>query len=94
MFVLTNQSHVLGASGILYDGVLERCAFRIGEAYYLLPSSIHEMILIPCSAVTDIRELQKMVCEINETQVRDIEVLSDQIYVYSPKSGQISLVYK
>lgn len=92
MYVLTNIRRVLGAVCILYDGVLDSCASRIGSAYYLLPSSIHEMILIPEEVVLDAKELVSMVREINETQVRSTEVLSDQIYFYSPESRQISMI--
>ena len=92
MYVLTNTRRALGSACILYDEVLKSCAERIGEAFYLLPSSIHEMILLPDSAAIHAKELLAMVREINTTQVRDTEVLSDQIYYYSPDSGQISML--
>jgi len=92
MYVLTNSRKALGAACILYDGMLEACARRIGEAYYLLPSSIHEVILIPKAAVPDEQELKDMVADINKTQVRNTEVLSNQIYFYSPDSGRLSPV--
>jgi hypothetical protein len=92
MYVLTNTRKALGAACILYEGVLEHCAEQVGEAFYLLPSSIHEVILIPASIVTDVGELIAMVREINATQVRDTEVLSDQIYFYSPESGHLTLI--
>ena len=50
------------------------------------------MILIPQGAVSDQRELAAMVRDINRTQVLKTEVLSDQIYFYSPESGQLSIV--
>lgn len=92
MYVLTNSRRALGAACILYDGILKVCEQRIGEAYYLLPSSIHEWILIPASVISDQQELLAMVRDINETQVREIEVLSNQIYLYLPESGQVSIV--
>jgi len=92
MYVLTNSRRTLGAACILYEGMLELGRKTVGEAYYLLPSSVHEWILVPESVVTDRGELLSMVRDINVTQVRSTEVLSDQIYFYSPDSGQISLV--
>lgn len=92
MYVLTNSRKALGAACILYDNMLKHCAEWLGSAYYLLPSSIHEVILIPKSAVSDQRELAAMVRDINRTQVLKTEVLSDQIYFYSPESGQLSIV--
>ncbi|MCI8597561.1 MAG: hypothetical protein HFJ10_03830 [Lachnospiraceae bacterium] len=92
MYVLTNSRKILGAACILYDGMLKGCALQIEDAFYLLPSSIHEVILVPKSVISDSRELISMVREINETQVRNTEVLSNQIYFYSPESGRLSLL--
>lgn len=92
MYVLTNSEKALGAACILYDGMLKHCAKWLNSAYYLLPSSIHEVILVPEKVVMDSQELAVMVREINRTQVLKTEVLSDQIYFYSPESGKISIV--
>ncbi len=92
MYVLTNEVKALGAACILYEGILDRCAKTLGEDYYILPSSIHEVILVPSSAVQEPGELCRMVRDINETQVEDTEVLSDQAYLYSSESGQITLI--
>ncbi|HIT66191.1 MAG TPA: hypothetical protein IAB61_02970 [Candidatus Merdisoma merdipullorum] len=92
MYVLTNRSRAFGAACILYDGVLESCAERFGESFYMLPSSVHEVIMVPASAVGNEEELTSMVRDINRTQVRDTEILSDNVYLYSPVSGQFTLV--
>ncbi len=92
MYVLTNSRKSLGAASILYSGMLGACESKVGEAYYLLPSSIHEVILVPVSVVPGAGDLLEMVRDINATQVRSTEVLSDNIYFYSPESGQLSLV--
>ena len=92
MYVLTNSRKALGAACILYDGILKSCADRLEEAFYLLPSSIHEVIMVPVSAVSDERELVSMVRDINRTQVRSTEILSDNIYLYSPDSGKLTLI--
>lgn len=92
MYVLTNSGKALGAACILYDGMLKHCAKWLDSSYYLLPSSIHEVILIPEKAVPDERELVAMVRDINRTQVLKTEVLSDQIYFYSLESEQLSII--
>ena len=58
----------------------------------MLPSSVHEVIMVPASAVGNEEELTSMVRDINRTQVRDTEILSDNVYLYSPVSGQFTLV--
>lgn len=92
MYVLTNVQKSLGAACILYKDMLKTCADRFGEAFYVLPSSVHEVILVPASAVENQKELIAMVRDINQTQVRDTEILSDNIYLYSPVSGNLTLI--
>ena len=50
------------------------------------------LIMVPASAVSDEQELTAMVRDINRTQVRDTEILSDNIYLYSPVSGKLTLI--
>lgn len=92
MYVLTNSRKTFGAACLLYEGMLKVCADKLSGGFYLLPSSVHEVILIPVSAVENKQELADMVRDINRTQVRSTEVLSDNIYLYSPVSGQLTLV--
>ena len=92
MYVLTNERKSLGAACILYENMLKHCAEWIGSSYYLLPSSIHEVILVPEEAVPDKQELMEMVRDINRTQVMSTEVLSDEIYYYSVERGRLGVV--
>ena len=57
----------------------------------MLPSSIHEMIIVPDSSAPSWRETAMIVKEINETQVREEEVLSDIPYHYKRKEGRLRL---
>lgn len=83
MYVLTNPRNLYGASCMVYDGVLEMFAEEMGEDIYILPSSIHEVILLPASKALSSIELRTMVREINMTQIPTEEVLSDHVYKYS-----------
>lgn len=89
MYVLTNERRCLGACGILYDSVLEEAAAKIGERFYVIPSSIHECILIPEEQAAAKEELEAMVRDINRTQVLPEEVLSDRIYHYDGKKHHL-----
>lgn len=82
MFVLSNPLRSFGAACILYDGILEQIAGQLDENYYILPSSIHEVIIVPESKSPTKEHLCDMVREINETQVDVEEVLSDCVYYY------------
>ena len=92
MYVLTNERKSYGAACILYEGALEECRETLGEDFYLLPSSVHETILLPVSAVSDCLELCGLVREVNQTQVSDTEVLSDTVYVYRKADKRLEIL--
>lgn len=93
LHVLTNRESMYGAAVILYDGVLRRFAKKRGSDLYILPSSIHEVLLMPCTTQMEAAWLRKTVREINQTKVSKEEVLSDNVYLYSRKTDQVSLVF-
>lgn len=82
MFVLTNEEKINGASKLLDSITMDEVAKRIGTDFYILPSSIHETILVTATDCS-ISELEKMVMEVNETEVAAEEILSDHVYRYN-----------
>ena len=74
---------------MLYDDLWKRMEALIGGNFYVLPSSVHELILIPERYGMDKRRLQEMVKEINRTEVENEEVLSDNVYYYSRKEERL-----
>ena len=82
MFVLTNSLRNFGAVCILYENILEQIAGQLGENFYILPSSIHEVIIIPESQSPGREILNEMIVEMNQTQLEVEEVLSDHAYYY------------
>lgn len=91
LLVLTNNRRYLGASCILYRGLLERFAKKIDKNFYILPSSVHEVILLPEDRVNSSANLLQMVVEVNRTQLDPEEILSDTVYYYDRESGKISI---
>lgn len=89
LFVLTNDYGVEGASTICYPEVLSDIADKFGENIFILPSSIHEVILVPESRGIPIENLKKMVVSINATQVKILERLTDDVYVYDKERSQL-----
>lgn len=82
MFILTNQTKINGAAAMLYEGVLKHFAEEKCRNFYILPSSVHEVILVPDSGRESASMMRKMVCEVNDTQVEKEEKLSDSVYYY------------
>ncbi len=89
MYVLTNTQNLFGASCILYKNLIHSYADQFCADLYILPSSIHEVILIPASDDSKLEEFSEMVREVNETQVASEEVLSDHAYYYSLSQDRI-----
>ena len=82
MFILTNSSKYYGAAAMLYPHVLSHISKLLHGNYFVLPSSIHECILVPDTGKFTQDELERMVREVNETQVEAEEVLSHHVYYY------------
>ena len=83
MYVLSNKTRIHGAACILYENIVRDFADYLHKDIFILPSSVHEVILIPVSGLEKVQTLIEMVKEVNETQVEDEEVLSDSIYYFS-----------
>lgn len=82
MYILTNKEKYFGAACILYPSLLPSIAEKFNSSLYILPSSIHECIIMPVSGCYTKESLSEMVREINEREVEDIEILSDHAYFY------------
>ena len=82
MYVLSNKSRINGASCILYKDILKDFAMVVDKDLNVLPSSIHEVILLPSDGTQESEQLKEMVREINQSQVEKEEVLSDSVYYY------------
>lgn len=91
MYVLSNRLRSYGAAAVLYEGRLEGIGDYLKENYYVLPSSVHEVIIVPESAAPKQEDLSSLVTEINKTQVDAEEVLSNHAYYYDRKKRKLLL---
>lgn len=92
MYVATNSTKINGAGVILYDNLLKDFANRIDSDFFILPSSIHEVLFVPAFSGTDARELISMVREVNASEVADDEILSDNVYRYNRATDRVEMV--
>lgn len=91
MFVLTNDSKYYGAASLLYPGVLDRVSELFPEGFYILPSSVHETLIVPKDGMNP-KDLGNMVREVNREMVDPEEILSDRVYEYNKELGRIQQV--
>lgn len=87
MYVLTNGCKMYGAVGILNQELME--SVSNGMDFYIIPSSVHETILVPYDETLEVRRLNEMVREVNATQVQPEEVLADHVYIYDASRKEV-----
>lgn len=90
-YVLTNKEKVDGATVLLYLDVLEQLAKNADSSFYILPSSIHEVILLLDNHDINAEELQNIVISVNREGVAAEEVLSNEVYRYDKKEHTLSM---
>ena len=82
MFVATVPDKIHGAGVIAYPDFMEQASEKLGGDFYILPSSLHEVLLVKDNCDMSLHELKQMVQEVNETQVSPEEKLTDNVYHY------------
>lgn len=94
MYVLTNEQKLQGAACMLYPGVVQNFAQSFNCNLYILPSSVHEVILLPEDESYHKEDLLNMVTEINATQVDKCEVLADAVYFYDLENNSLLQLFQ
>ena len=86
MYILTNEQLIFGAATLFYPGMMDQIAEKIKDSFYVLPSSVHEQLIVPAAFVEeDSRYLDDMVEEVNYSVVDPHERLTDHAYHYDSK---------
>ena len=93
MKILSNRQRIHGATCVLYPNLAEKIAEQEGGSYYILPSSIHEVIILKDTGKEDPINLKSMITDVNENMVAPEEVLSDSLYYYDSKQKKIGLIF-
>jgi hypothetical protein len=92
MRVLTNRQKAQGAACMIYPGILERLALEAEENLYIIPSSIHEVILMPESQMDSPELMQDIIREVNGAHIEPEEILSDHLYFYDRLKNRVEIV--
>lgn len=94
MFVAGVPSQINGAGVIAYPNFFEDAAEKLGGDYFVLPSSIHEVLLVKDTGEMNARDLEAMVREVNATEVAPDERLTDHVYHYDSKDHVFEMADK
>ena len=91
LLVVSRKSLVDGSAALVSDKVMQAVHDRLGEDFYILPSSRHEVLCLGASAVDDPRELKRMVCEINASCLKPDDYLSDSTFRYNGRAHLLTM---
>lgn len=89
MFALTNTESQHGAAAICYKDVLDHFSQKMKDDLVILPSSIHETMLLPLHQNNSIDYLKETVYDANRTILDHSEFLSDNVYIYNRMNRQL-----
>ncbi len=89
MYVLSNSQNVFGASEILNQKAMDEIAEKLGGDFVVLPSSVHETIILPLNGDMDPATMESMVQEINSGVVSAEDKLSDHVFQYDSKEHEL-----
>ncbi len=91
MYVLTNEKKLDGASVLAYPSLQTQLEAVFPNGCYLLPSSIHELFIVPKEVGITPKELGELVRDVNREAVSRENVLSDRVYEFD-KDGHLCQV--
>ena len=89
MYVLSNKDKHHGAAAVLNTKVMDEITEKLGGNFFVLPSSVHEVLIVTGSGASDLKALEDMVKEVNATQVAPAERLSDHVYAYDAMTHEL-----
>lgn len=89
LYVLTNAAMNWGAGALFYPGMQEKIAGQLGRNYYVLPSSLNEVLIVPEKLGVEAWELEQKVRRINRKTISKEDFLSNKVLVYDREKGQL-----
>ena len=91
VLVLSAGDRFAGAAALLYPGVMERIAELVQGSYFVLPSSVHEVLIVPDAGDQEPNDLARMVSLVNSTEVSPHEQLGNRVLFYDAEEKQMSV---
>ena len=92
LYVISNSYKLFGAHALIYDEYMSHVAQILGGSFYIIPSSIHELIVLADDSDRNPKELIEMITQINKTEVLYDEVLADSLYYYDIEEEKVNWI--
>lgn len=94
IYVLSNESLYQGASAMFYPGVMQQIAEVVGGGYTAIPSSVHEMMIVPDEIGAEQEYLRSVLYTGNRRIEDKADILSDDLYHYDPEDMKLRLTWR
>ncbi len=91
VLVLSNERRKYGAAAICYPDILRDTSTRLGNDLIIIPSSIHETILLPLTGENNPEDVNVMVSDVNCHHVETDDVLSSHVYIYRRETNTVEM---
>ena len=91
-YMISNDLNIFGANGILYKDIIAKEAKKVGTDLYLIPSSIHELLIQPVSDILKPKDLKEIIKDANEHVIEPEDYLSDSLYIYKLETDTIEVI--
>ena len=89
LYMLTNQTGYMGAVALFYPGMIGKLRKLFGGDFYVIPSSIHEVLLHVVQPGIDPEALKQLIHNANRTMVAPEDILSDNLFICRGNSIEI-----
>lgn len=93
LYVVTNRHNFMGANLLMNNSFLYEIAEKLQDSFYIIPSSVHELLVLPACQVQDIEGLNLLIQNINDTEVILSDRLSYTLYYYDCTTHKVSIAY-
>ena len=89
MYLLSNTEQAYGATAVMYPGMLQKIREQIGMDYYVLPTSVHELTILPRYPFLDPGKIRETIRRDNRESISSADVLSDHLFEYREETGKL-----
>lgn len=94
LYALTNEQGAMGAAVMLYPDLMKQIAERIKTPFYIIPSSVHEVLILPKKEGMALSEVKDIVRTVNRSTVEPEDFLSDNVYCYDVRTKEIRMMHE
>lgn len=90
MYVVSNRRGVNGAACLMYPGLMADISERLDSDLFIIPSSVHELIVVPVKRIEECERYDEMIRYVNKTQLAQTDILSDHVYYYTREKRAVA----